>query len=325
MFSHAPAEVGISPSTVRGMTISCQTWGWEWGSDGFARELDELAELGVNWVAIHPYASVREDGSVRWREFDLAQPPKHLVNPIREAHARGFSILIKPHLAYWGSGFSWRGDIRFEDSDARARFHDSYAEWIEVLASVTKEADAFCIGTELEGVMVEEARWRELIEVVRKKTLAHLTYAANWSDYQKVPFWDALDAIGLQAYFPISVERDPSDAVLEAGWQKVTKELRSLHERWGKPVVFTELGYNCSLQAANRPWEYRRARGEELVPATKLQTRCTRVALSVLEREQKWLRGAFLWKWFVGEAPGENFLFDTPEMRAVLHTEWSQD
>ena len=20
---------------VRGMTISCQTWGWEWGSDGF--------------------------------------------------------------------------------------------------------------------------------------------------------------------------------------------------------------------------------------------------------------------------------------------------
>ena len=96
---------------VHGMTISCQTWGWEWGSDGFADELGDLSRLGVNWVAIHPYAAIRADGRVEpfrglrgaGPGFDPDHPPEWITRPIREAHARGLSILVIPHLAYWGS------------------------------------------------------------------------------------------------------------------------------------------------------------------------------------------------------------------------------
>lgn len=324
----APAgetQEGRDGRQVRGMTISCQTWGWEWGSPGFAEELDELRTLGTNWVAIHPYASVRADGSVRWREIDPEDPPKHLANPIREAHERGLSILIKPHLAYWGSGFSWRGAIQFEEEAAREKFYREYREWIVQLARVAKDADAFCVGTELEGVMDSEEAWREIVRAVRAETPAHLTYAANWSDYDKVPFWDALDAIGLQAYFPISDAELPDEQELRRGWSTVLEELQALHRKWGKPIVFTELGYNRSLSTAARPWEYRGARKEDTAAATALQSRCTKIALEVLNEDREWLRGAFLWKWFVGSAPGENFLVDTPELRGVLRQLWTSN
>ena len=55
-----------------------------------------------------------------------------------------------------------------------------------------------------------------------------------------------------------------------------------------------------------------------------VQERCLRVALEVLESEKDWLRGAFLWKWFVGE-PGyndQNFLVDTPPIRDVVRAAW---
>jgi hypothetical protein len=320
-----PRPPAADRSLVRGITISCQTWGREWGTDGFGRELDRLAELGANWVAIHPYARIHGDGSLRWRAIDPADPPIWLARPIAEARRRGIGILIKPHLAYWGSPFAWRGEIDFAGAAERERFFREYGDWIVALARATREADAFAVGTELDRLVVaEEGRWRELVARVRAVTGAKLTYAANWTDYERVPFWDALDAIGVQAYFPLSEERAPDERELAAGWERVLAPLRALHERTGKPVVFTELGYDRSLAAASRPWESGRASGAEDAAAGLLQRRCLGASLTVLARESNWLRGAFLWKWFVG-APGWNdrdFALDTPEVRALLRGAW---
>ncbi|MEM7518101.1 MAG: hypothetical protein AAF368_14410, partial [Planctomycetota bacterium] len=309
---------------VRGMTISCQTWGREWGTDGFGAELDRLQGLGVNWVSIHPYASIGADGSVRYREIDPEDPPTWLARPIREAHERGMSIFIKPHLAYWGSPFSWRGAIQFEDKAKRERFFAEYSTWITQVAAATHEADAFAIGTELEGMIEADdtvAAMRALTKRVREVTNAHLTYAANWTEYPRVRFWDELDVIGVQAYFPLSEEEDPEEEALRRGWQRVLADLRQLSEKTGKPVVFTELGYDSTADAAVRPWEggSRRGAGEA---ALALQERCTRVALQVLKEERDWLRGSFLWKWFVGSARRADFKLDTPRMRAVLAESW---
>ncbi|MFN0006784.1 MAG: hypothetical protein ACKVXR_02660, partial [Planctomycetota bacterium] len=133
---------------VRGMTISCQTWGREWGSDGFGPELDELKALGVNWVSIHPYASIRHDGTVEARRFDPERPPEWILRPIREAHERGMSILVIPHLAYWGSPWGWRGEIDFEHPEELARFFETYTSWIVGVARAAKDADGFSIGNE---------------------------------------------------------------------------------------------------------------------------------------------------------------------------------
>ena len=62
------------PSQIRallkGMTVSCQTYGWEWATPEMAHTLDELKSLGVNSIAIHPYAQIQNDGHVRFRAAD---------------------------------------------------------------------------------------------------------------------------------------------------------------------------------------------------------------------------------------------------------------
>jgi hypothetical protein len=130
-WSPAPGEVPRDGTLVRGMTISCQTWGREWGTDGFAHELDALRELGVNWVAIHPYAGIRGDGTLEWRDLDPAAPPDWIARPIREAHARGMSILVVPHIAQWGSPWKYRGEIELLEPAAVERF---FADAQETLA-----------------------------------------------------------------------------------------------------------------------------------------------------------------------------------------------
>ena len=324
--SGEPGPGAVGGERVRGITISCQTYGPEWGTPGFAEELEELASLGVNWIAIHPYAAIRADGTVDSR-LDPDDPPEWLTRPIREVRSRGMHLLVKPHLAHWGSPFSWRGAIDFPEAEARKRFFETYSDWIVDVARVMGDADAFAVGTELDLLIEHEALWRELIDRVREVTPARLTYASNWPDYDRVPFWDALDAIGVQAYFPLAEEGrlDVTEEELEAGWQTVLPDLRALHERLGKPVVFTELGYNLAETAASRPWEFERASGANIAPSEALQARCYRVAFRVLERERAWLRGAFLWKWFVGAAPWANFLVDTPSVRAVLSEAWKEN
>jgi hypothetical protein len=308
---------------VRGVTVSCQTWGREWGTDAFAADLDRLKALGVNWVAIHPYASIRADGTVHARALDPADPPEWLARPIREAHARGLSILVIPHLAYWGSPFAWRGDIDFAEPVARARFFATYRAWITDVAAATRAADAFSVANELEKLAVHAAEWRAVIASVRAATPARLTWAANWSGYRSVAFWDALDAVGIDAYFPLCERADPSEEDLRAAWKPILAELAAFQRTVGKPVVFTELGYRAALDAAREPWTFREERGAERARAEAVQERCLRVALEVLEPERAWLRGAFLWKWFAGPTHGrENFVLDRPALHAVIAERW---
>ena len=319
LFASLPAAADATH--VRGMTISCQTWGQEWATDGFADELAELRLLGVNWVAIHPYAGIRKDGSVRFRAFDVANPPDWITRPIEMAHEAGMSILVIPHLAHWGSGYSHRGGITFETEEHWQRFFTQYTEWISAVARVAKDADAFSVGSELGGTSHREEEWRRIIQAVRDASSTHLVYSANWDEVGRVAFWDAVDCIGVQAYYPISDREQPTDQELARGWKPVLRELRELHQKTGKPVVFTELGYDCSTKAATRPWEGAPRRQSDRSVGLDLQARCLDAALQAIENERSWLRGAFLWKWFVGPA-NDNFMIDTPRMRSVVRDAW---
>lgn len=305
----------------RGMTISCQGWGAEWADARFADELSALRELGVNAVATHPYARIYADGSLRWRSWRAEQVPDYVISPLQTTQKAGLRKMVKPHLAYWGSPFSWRGEVDFSEPAARRRFFEHYQRWIVALAADTSSADIFVVGTELDLMVKYEQEWRQVIAAVRAVTPAALTYAANWDSYQKVPFWDALDMVGVQGYFPIADGAAPADAVLRAGWRKVMVDLKGFHQLVGKPVLFTELGYNQSLQAAVQPWSYQRDRSRE---AALLQARCLRVGLQALAENESWCRGAFLWKWFVGDAAYENFYLKEPYLMAEIRRVWLQ-
>ncbi len=314
---------------VRGMTISTPGGGRDWASDATVESMRQIKALGANWVTIHPYASI-SDGNGRsglpegmvhsWSELDPENPPQYLLRPIREAHALGLKILIKPHLAYWGTRFSWRGEIDFDSSQSYRRFFSSYAEWIVKLARACKEADAFVVGTELDKTIGYETDWRRIITKIRAVNDGPLTYAANWTDFERVPFWDALDVVGIQAYFPLT-DAPTSDAdTLRQAWDSRMSKLRKYGERFNRNIVFTELGYNRSSLAPVRPWEYE---SEDGAAARAIQEACLRAALESIETEER-VVGSFLWKWFPGERrQPRNFNMQEPRVMQVISETWA--
>ncbi len=312
------AEAKTQNSKVRGITISTHGNGRDWGTDRIVPAISEIKELGGNWICVHPYARINANGQVSFRAWAEENPPQHLLRPIREAHAQGMKVLIKPHLAYWGSPFSWRGEITFAEAEQWDRFFSSYQSWITKVARACKEADGFAVGTELDKTIQHDKAWRQIITAVRLETPAALTYAANWTDYQRVGFWDALDTIGIQAYFPLADKVGASQEELQKGWAKVMAKLRPFAKKLNRKIVFTELGYNNAHRAPIEPWDHR----SDGPGAESVQVMCMHIALGAVEAEPL-VVGAFLWKWFVPPfRNGRNFALATPIMKETITQSW---
>ena len=86
-------------------------------------------------------------------------------------------------------------------------------------------------------------------------------------------------------------------ASLLRGWQPHLQKLARWQKKIGKPVVFTEVGYKTTPDAAARPWEWPE-RLATVAPADEAtQARCYE-ALFRACWGQPWLQGLFVWKWY---------------------------
>jgi len=306
------------------VTVSCQTWGREWETPEMAASLDELKSLGVNSIAIHPYAQVREDGHVvSGRRSGTSTT--HISTPLRWAHERGLSVMLIPHLAYWGTKFSWRGEINFATADEWDRFFLDYETWIVQMATIAEagQAEIFCVGLEFSYAEKHDERWRKIIAAVRQVYHGKITYGANWNEYENVKFWDAVDYIGVLAYFPLTKTPNPGGAEIAAAWEKKCAELAEFSKRnGGKQLIFTEIGYNESARAAAEPWAFKTG-GEH---AVEIQARCMEVALDLGGRHP-FLAGMYWWKWFpeVPHHEVENYRLQTEAIKALIAKHWRVD
>ncbi len=208
----------------KGVTVSCQTWGIEWQTPEMEATLDELKSLGVNSIAIHPYAQVREDGHVVIGRRSSTSTT-HITKPLRWAHDRGMSAMLIPHIAYWGTKFSWRGEINFATPEEWNIFFIEYQTWIVQMATLAEaeQAEVFCVGLEFSFAQKYDVRWRRIIAAVREVYHGKVTYGANWNEYAEVKFWDALDYLGVLAYFPLTKTPDPSASELGGGLGKALR------------------------------------------------------------------------------------------------------
>ena len=116
--------------------------------------------------------------------------------------------------------------------------------------------------------------WRELISDIRAVYAGPLSYAANFDQFQEVGFWDALDVVGVNAYFPLSLRGLAGQRLEEAmtsSWLRVASELNDLASRSGGPgrvlpVMFFELGWTRKAASTVRPFSYQRVEVLETVP-----------------------------------------------------------
>ena len=119
--------------------------------------------------------------------------------------------MVKPQI--WISNGAFTGNMSMPTKEDWEKFESSYEEFILLFAQMAEEtqSDIFCIGTELKTFINERPEfWVNLIRKVKKVYHGNLTYAANWDEYAKTPFWSQLDYIGVNAYFPLCEKENPS-------------------------------------------------------------------------------------------------------------------
>jgi len=188
----------------------------------------------------------------------------------------------------------WRGTIT--PADGLDTWFASYRHFVFPLARIADDAGAqrFVVGSELSSLEVYEGRWRTLISELREQFSRTLTYSANWDHVDAVGFWDALDEVGLTAYFPLGSGGEPPAAdTLAKAWRTPRAEIDALGRRLGKPVLITEIGYPSQRTAAAQPWDNTSDAEVDL----RLQQRLYRSFCDAFAQTPS-ISGFYVWNWF---------------------------
>ena len=181
----------------------------------------------------------------------------------------------------------WRST--YNPSNAAA-FFASYKTMIVAIAQMAQAngAASLSIGAELDQLTGPAylSYWTDIITSVRAVFSGKLTYSADWDDTispwqgqhelpagtgnltTQVSFWSQLDYLGIDCYAPLSDAGNPTLAGLMAGWtstpsdptslavtgnQSLISYFASVATQTGKPLLFTEIGYESASDAAKQP------------------------------------------------------------------------
>ncbi|MEE9392107.1 MAG: hypothetical protein V3W41_06350 [Planctomycetota bacterium] len=215
---------------------------------------------------------------------------------LRRVRDAGFKVMLLPRIEspafFEGKKPRWRGDIAMGNSGDWQRFHDRLEELLVEGARLAEAEGAaiYCLGLEyLESTRQFPDRWRAIIRSVRREYRGLVTYSANWyREFEEIQFWDALDFIGIGAYFPLGAEGQ-----LDLNWSKWRRRIEAVANRCERCVVFTEVGYPNLGDASRKPWDWQSPESRRLAP--RHQARCFEAMFLSFEN-RPWFRGLFVWQ-----------------------------
>lgn len=268
-------------------------------------EMNTLNAINTNAVAIIPFAfSNQSDPGVYFNHERQwwGERTDGTAVLIRLAHEAGFEVMVKPQI--WMRG-DWIGDFWLTNEEDWELWEQNYEAYILTYARQAEELDVelFCIGTELKLVVKYRPEfWHDLIIKVREVYQGKITYAANWDSYTNVAFWEALDYIGIDAYFPLVDKAHCATDEIVSAWLPLKKELKQFSEAYDKQILFTEYGYQSVNGAAGNHWEV-------IMTPDQKNDQLQANAYEALYRSlwaEPWFSGGYLWKWHFGKNRGRN-------------------
>jgi hypothetical protein len=254
------------------------------------------------------------------------------------------------------------GDWRsFYNPTNPAAFFASYKAMIVDIATVAQAngATSLSIAAELDQLTGPNylSYWTDIIATVRTVFSGKLTYSADWDDNispwqgqhgltagtgnlaTQVSFWNQLDYLGIDCYAPISDAASPVLADLIAGWAQVPSDptskavtgnqslisyFESVAAQTGKPLLFTELGYESASDAARQP-----AGTSTNIYDPALQANLYAAFFAAWQQSaNSLLLGVYFWNWDpnaaeVGPGNGPNFSPQGQPAQAVVTTNFS--
>ncbi|MEP1486956.1 MAG: glycoside hydrolase [Algibacter sp.] len=279
-----------------------------------------VVNVNANYAAVMPFGFIRDlsnpevvfNGDKQWFG-ETKSGAEHYIQELQKAEIK---IMLKPQI--WVGRGKFTGYIKMTNEADWEILENSYSEFILEFAVLAKamHVEMFCIGTELEQFIVNRPEyWNGLIQKIKAIYKGKLTYAANWDEFKRTPFWNQLDFIGIDAYFPISDEKTPTVETSLLGWKTHKPIIKAFSETYNKPILFTEFGYRSVDFSGKEPWKSDRDMNQVNLEA---QTNTTKALFETFWNED-WFAGGFIWKWYHNHenAGGENNSRFTPQNKPV--------
>ena len=264
--------------------------------------IEPVLNINANWVAVMPFGFLRSEHDTEiiynskrqwWGETKIGA-----AKTIQAFQNQKIKVMLKPQIWIPNGGFS--GNINMKSEADWIAFEKKYELFILDIAQLAADNNVaiFCVGTELHNfVLMRTSFWKLLLVKIKTIFKGKITYAENWDTFEKVPFLADLDFIGIDAYFPLSSEKSPSLKTLINAWNPIKKRIKQLSNRYNKPVLFTEFGYQSKDFATAKPWDHS--------TDEKINLELQSVGLQSFFMQfwaEKWCSGGFLWKWYDSNA-----------------------
>ena len=274
-----------------------------------AAQIKPLADFNANYTAIIPYAWIRalDQPEIFYSEDrgDWGEKPNGVTITNQLLNDQGISAMIKPQI--WIRRGDYTGHIKLTKEEDWQLLEKTYSSYIMRFVKIAEEKNIplFCIGTELDSfVDARPEYWNNLIKEIRSIYKGQLTYAANWDSYKRVHFWNELDFIGVDAYFPMCDLKTPDPENINASWGKWKAELVSVSQKHhNKKILFTEYGYISADFAGREPWK--NAPEEYGVNQEAQQILYEGLFKNVWN--EKWMAGGFFWKYHAEDSRWHGF------------------
>ena len=253
--------------------------------------------------------------------FALDQKTESLQNvekAIVDAKNQGLSVWLKPHIDPQDG--QWRGFLNPTD---RTAFFDNYKAFMLDYAQLAQAQDVevLVIGTEIDQLIgtADKAAWLDLIAEVRQVYDGKLTYAVNWDKAGEVSFAEGLDFVGIDAYYPLTENKNASVDDLIKAWtgtpetdavkgltngQSIVDWLRQISTDYGKPLAFTEIGFRSLDGTAAKPYEFNGGGQVDFEEQARLYEAFFKVFGGEAPEAGNldWFKGAQFWNWYATEA-----------------------
>lgn len=287
----------------------------DWTANGYSRPsallaVDDIAALGTNRVVVVVTAYQTGVTADVVRSDPDKTPTEDAVGAsASRATALGLDVVVKLHVDV-DTG-EWRGNIRPGDVE---HWFESYGSFVRRWAdwSAANDVQQLVVGTELAGTIEHEDRWRDLIGDVRSSFNGEVAYAASWDEAWKVPWWDAVDRVGVDFYAPVAERTNAGRVEILAGWQVWLDRLHLLHRQTGKLLLLSEIGYRSVDGAGMRPYDFTSgAAADEGEQADLYWAALTAVG------EKDWIEGVYWWNWPVDGSGGPGNTDYTPNGKAA--------
>lgn len=266
-----------------------------------AEDFHTLSSTNANWMAVIPYGFSFSDNPTVYFNSERQWWGERLEGASRMvnlAKKNGYKVMMKPQV--WIPR-DWVGNYGLDTEEEWEEWEESYKEFVITFARCADslEVEIFCLGTEFKiATDKRPGYWLNLIDSVRSVYRGKITYAANWDEYQNINFWDKLDFIGVDAYFPLTDKNTPDISELLHAWVPHKLKMKALSDSLGIPLLLTEFGYRSVNGAAGKQWEL-----SEMPLNLEVQRRAY-IALFESLWGESWIRGGFVWKWQFNEGAG---------------------